>query len=80
MNIEERNIAETLQDAGPLVGHIHWADSNRRAMGLGHTDTVPVMAALKAIGYSGYLSVEVAGGFESAEQSIKNIRRAIISH
>ncbi|HEY3856927.1 MAG TPA: sugar phosphate isomerase/epimerase family protein [Verrucomicrobiae bacterium] len=79
MNIEERNVAEALREAGPLVGHIHWADSNRKAMGLGHTDAGPVIAALRAIGYSGYLSAEVAGGYESAEQSIKSIRRALSS-
>jgi sugar phosphate isomerase/epimerase len=80
MNIEERNVAEALREVGPFVGHIHWADSNRKAMGLGHTDAAPVIAVLNAIGYSGYLSAEVAGGYESAEQSIKSIRHALSSH
>ncbi len=59
MNIEERSIADTLLEAGPLVGYIHWVDSNRQAMGFGHTDVAPIVAALHAIGYSGYLSAEV---------------------
>jgi sugar phosphate isomerase/epimerase len=41
------------------VGHIHWADSNRQAIGCGHTDPAPIVAALAAIGYHGVLSAEV---------------------
>ena len=59
MNIEEADIAATLVAAGRWVGHVHWADSNRQAMGLGHTDTGPVVAALRGIGYEGFLSAEV---------------------
>jgi len=59
MNIEEQNLAESLRAAGPLVGHVHFADSNRRAVGLGHTDIAPIAAALRDIGYAGYLSAEI---------------------
>jgi sugar phosphate isomerase/epimerase len=59
MNIEEADIAAGLVAAGSWVGHVHWADSNRQAMGLGHTDTGPVVASLRGIGYEGFLSAEV---------------------
>ncbi|MFM8890800.1 MAG: TIM barrel protein [Planctomycetia bacterium] len=59
MNIEEADVAAALAACGDLVGHVHWADSNRLAMGLGHTDPRPVVAALAAIGYEGYVSAEV---------------------
>lgn len=59
MNIEEANIAEALRHAGGRVGHVHFADSNRRAAGLGHTDFRPIVGALRDIGYLGYLSAEV---------------------
>jgi sugar phosphate isomerase/epimerase len=59
MNIEEADLAGTLRTCGRHVGHVHWADSNRRAIGLGHTDAAPVVAALESIGYTGYLSAEV---------------------
>lgn len=59
MNIEETNLADALRNAGPRVGHVHFADSNRRAAGFGHTDFAPVVAALREIGYDGYLSAEV---------------------
>ena len=59
MAIEEANLAATLRVCGPLVGHIHFADSNRRAIGLGHTDAAPIVAALREISYTGYLSAEI---------------------
>jgi sugar phosphate isomerase/epimerase len=78
MNIEERLIADTLLEAGSLVGHIHWVDSNRQAMGFGHTDAAPIVAALRAIGYAGYLSAEVLplpNSLAAAQQSLDSIRR-----
>ncbi len=59
MNIEEGDVAAVIADCGDLVGHVHWADSNRRAMGLGHTDPQPIVEALRSIGYRGHLSAEV---------------------
>lgn len=59
MAIEEVNLADTLRACGPLVGHVHFADSNRRAIGMGHTDPAPITAALREIGYRGYLSAEI---------------------
>ena len=69
MNIEERDIAAALLDAEsitaerrggwPVVGHVHFADSNRRAPGFGHTDFAPIAAALREINYDGYISAEV---------------------
>jgi sugar phosphate isomerase/epimerase len=77
MNIEESDIAAALRLAGPKLGHVHFADSNRRAIGLGHTDMKPVMAALRDIGYDGYLSAEIFAMPDSqaaAEQTIKAFR------
>lgn len=59
MNIEEASIADSLRVAGKYVGHVHFADSNRRAAGMGHTDFAAAVAALKEIAYAGYLSAEV---------------------
>lgn len=59
MNLEEADIAAALRLAGPRLGHVHFADSNRRAIGLGHTDIAPIAAALKDVGYTGYVSAEV---------------------
>ncbi len=59
MNIEEQDLAASIRLAGPAVGHVHLADSNRRAAGFGHIDFPPIIAALREINYSGYLSAEV---------------------
>jgi len=77
MAIEETDIARTLVACGELVGHVHWADSNRRAMGFGHTDAGPILAALGRIGYEGCLSAEVfplPSPEAAARQTISSLR------
>ncbi len=59
MNIEEADLAAALEAVGERVGHVHWADSNRQAIGFGHTAVEPVVAALVRIDYAGYVSAEV---------------------
>ncbi len=59
MNIEERDIAAALRWAGDKVGHVHFADTNRLAIGFGHLDVKPIAAALRDIGYQGFVSAEV---------------------
>lgn len=59
MAIEEADSAAALREAGALVGHVHFADSNRRAIGFGQTRIAPIIAALRAIGYTGFLSAEI---------------------
>lgn len=80
MNIEESDLAQAILDAGQHTGHVHFADSNRSAMGLGHTDPQPVIDALKLVGYSGYLSAEVFPKPDPeacAAQEIEAIRNAL---
>ncbi len=59
MNIEERRIGQAFSDGGGRVGHVHLADSNRLAPGQGHIDFEDVLDGLGAIGYDGWLSVEI---------------------
>ena len=59
MNIEDVDMAANLRAAGNRLGYVHLADSNRQAPGSGHTNFVPLVEALRAIGYTGYLSAEV---------------------
>lgn len=80
MNIEESDVAQAIIDAGKHTGHVHFADSNRQAMGFGHTDAAPIVAALKQVGYTGYLSAEVFPKPDAdacAAQEIKAIREAL---
>ena len=59
MSIEEIDIPSALRQAGARLGHVHFADSNRRAAGMGHTAFEPIVAALREIDFTGYLSAEV---------------------
>ncbi len=58
MNIEEENLASSLDRNMGNVGHIHLADSNRRPMGLGHTEMGPISVSIKSSGYKGFISAE----------------------
>lgn len=77
MNIEEDNLAQSIFDFGKHIGHVHFADSNRKPMGFGHTDMEPIAEALKEIGYSGYVSAEAfpfPDPDTAAKQTIKSFR------
>lgn len=78
MNIEEADIAAALRLAGPHLGHVHFADSNRRAIGFGHTDIAPIAAALRDMNYGGFVSAEVLPLPDSetaARQTIASFKR-----
>ncbi len=70
MNIEEQDIKEALKTAGDLLGHIHLADSNRRAPGQGHFDFDNFFKALAELGYQGWLSGEFLPE-PTAEESVR---------
>lgn len=77
MNIEEASTAQALLEAGRHVGHVHWADSNRQAMGFGHTSTTSIVGALRQIGYQGCLSAEILplpDAETAARQTLSSIR------
>lgn len=59
MQIEERDLPLAIRQAADHIGHVHFADSNRRAVGFGHFGMHGVISALREIGYRGYLSAEV---------------------
>ncbi len=80
MNIEEVSIADSLRAAARHIGHVHFADSNRRAIGFGHTDIHPIISALRDTGYTGYLSGEILPLPDSqaaAEQTAKAFRQCL---
>ena len=56
--IEEVDIAQSIIDAGKWIRHVHLGDSNRLAPGYGHTDWKSGFAALKQIGFNGYMNLE----------------------
>lgn len=78
MNIEERDIATALKLAGDKVGHVHFADTNRHAIGSGHLDVAPIADALRQVGYNGFVSAEVLpfpDAETAARQTLASFRR-----
>jgi len=74
MNIEEVDMAEALRTAGDRLGYVHFADSNRHAPGSGHIDFEPILAALRKMGYKGFLTVEILplpNDFSAAQRSAR---------
>jgi sugar phosphate isomerase/epimerase len=58
MNIEEASPAGALRQVGSRLGLYHVADSNRQAIGRGHTDFGAQLAVLDEIGYQGPVIME----------------------
>lgn len=58
-NLEEASIPGALRLAGDQLGHVHFADSNRHAIGFGHTDLTGVGEALSEVAYGGFVSAEI---------------------
>jgi sugar phosphate isomerase/epimerase len=58
MSIEEPDIAASIESAAGFVRHVQVGDSNRQLPGYGHTDFTSGFAALRRIGYDGYLALE----------------------
>lgn len=58
MNIEEADPANALRQGGAHIGLYHVADSNRGAVGDGHTDFAAQIKALDEIGYNGPVIIE----------------------
>lgn len=78
MNIEEADIASALRLAGAKLGHIHFVDSNRLAVGMGHTDLRPIVQALRDMDYRGYVSAEalpLPDPERAARQTIETCRK-----
>jgi sugar phosphate isomerase/epimerase len=59
MATEGRPIADIIRSHARHLRHVHANDANRRGPGMGDTDFAPIAAALREIGYGGYVSVEV---------------------
>jgi sugar phosphate isomerase/epimerase len=80
MNIEEPDVCQSLRTAGPWIGHVHLADTNREAPGHGHLDVASVLEALDSIAYEGFLSFEVfplPDPQQAIRDSVQTVRAAL---
>ena len=64
---EGRSFADIIQQAATNLRYVHVNDENLKGPGMGDTDLVPVAAALRDVGYDGYVSVEVFDFSDGAE-------------
>lgn len=59
MSTEAIPVADNIRQHAPWMVHFHANDPNRRGPGMGDMDFVPIFAALRDVGYEGWVSVEV---------------------
>jgi D-psicose/D-tagatose/L-ribulose 3-epimerase len=60
-NIEEKTIGEALRTAGRHLKHVHTCENDRGVPGSGHVAWQECFAALAALGYNGWLTIESFG-------------------
>ncbi|MQB12169.1 sugar phosphate isomerase/epimerase [Agrobacterium sp. ICMP 6402] len=58
MNIEEDSFGEAIRTAGPLLGHFHTGESNRRVPGKGRMPWQEIGLGLRDINYTGAVVME----------------------
>ena len=58
MNIEENSFAEAIRTTGPLLGHFHTGENNRRVPGKGRLPWHEIGMALREIRYDGAVVME----------------------
>ncbi|HHN46173.1 MAG TPA: sugar phosphate isomerase/epimerase [Planctomycetes bacterium] len=79
MSSEEAPAAEIIRRNAKYLKHFHANDPNRLGPGMGDVDFAPIIAGIDAIGYDGWLSVEVfdfgPGPDEIARRSAEYLRK-----
>jgi D-psicose/D-tagatose/L-ribulose 3-epimerase len=60
-NIEEKNVNDVIRFAGSRIKHVHLSENDRSTPGMGQVHWDENFAALKAIGYDQWLTIEAFG-------------------
>ena len=76
-NIEDADMAATVERHIKNIVHVHFADSNRMTPGSGHTDFTAVANVLRKHNYKGYVSLEVLNAPDAA--FVRNNASAFVS-
>lgn len=76
---EAKPIPQIIRDSWPHFAHFHANDRNLKGPGFGDVDFVPIAAALREVGYDGFVSVEVfkfeEGPDAIARRSLEYLRK-----
>ena len=77
---ETKPMPQIIRESWPHFAHFHANDKNLKGPGFGDVDFKPIAAALREVGYDGYVSVEVFKFEEGAEviasKSIEYLRKS----
>lgn len=77
---EAKPIPQIIRESWPHFAHFHANDKNLKGPGFGDVDFKPILTELRAVGYQGFISVEVFDFAEGvaaiATQSIKYLKSA----
>ncbi len=83
LGAESEPLPDLIAKYAPHVGHFHVNDTNLLGPGMGETDYAPILKALHATKYAGWISVEVfdySPGCETiARNSIEYLKRIVAS-
>jgi sugar phosphate isomerase/epimerase len=66
---DPKPIPDIIRDSHPNFAYFHANDANLKGPGFGDVDFKPIFGALKEVGYSGFVSVEVFD-FEEGPETI----------
>jgi sugar phosphate isomerase/epimerase len=69
MSADEEPVPDVIRHSAGYFEHFHANDANLNGPGFGDTDFRPIVAALRDVGYDGYVSVEVFN-FEPGPEAI----------
>jgi len=79
MSSEAKPVPQIIRESWPHFAYFHANDTNYKGPGFGDVDFKPIAAALKEVGYDGFVSVEVfkfeEGPEVIASRSIEYLRR-----
>jgi sugar phosphate isomerase/epimerase len=79
MSSESKPIPDVIRQAAPYIAHMQVNDPNLKGPGMGDVKYEPIIAALREIGYDGWLSVEAfdfsPGPETIARQSIEYLKQ-----
>ena len=79
MSSEQKPIPQIIRETWPHFAYFHANDKNLKGPGFGDVDFVPIAAALRDVGYQGWVSVEVFNFDEGPEviatQSLEYLKR-----